>query len=127
MEMRTLDLWLMRLYDLIDKFVPDAIPPGNIKALSRLNPDKIYLENVRSVLNISHRRAQSICDIAVKQGVFEGWIEIRCPDGSVPATAKTEASLPKMVRCWIEEDGESEPVYMETTGLSKVPFYRFTG
>ena len=124
--MKTRALWLMKLYDLVGKFVP-AIPPGNIEALSRLNPDKFYLENVRNVLNISHRSAKVICDRAVKQGAFERWIEVRCPDGSVPSTAKTEADLPSKVRCWIERDGESEPVDMESADLQKVPFYKFIG
>ena len=125
--MRTQALWLMKLSDLVGKFVPDAIPPGDIEALSHLNPDKIYLENVRSVLDVSHRKAKSICDIAVKHGAFEEWIEVRCPDGSVPATAKTAADLPSTVRCWIEIDGESEPVDMESASLPKVTFYRFMG
>lgn len=125
--MRTPDLWLMRLSDLIDKLVPDGVPQGKIEELSRLDPDKFYIENVRSVLNISHKRAKSICDIAVKQGVFEGWIELRCPDGSVPATAKTEDSLPEKVRCWIEKDGKSEPVWMASSDLQRVPFYRLAG
>ena len=124
--MRTRALWLMKLSDIVDKFIPDAIPPGNIEALSRLNPDKIYLENVRSVLNISHRRAKFICDIAVKQGAFESWIEVRC-DGSVVATAKTEVDVPNTVRCWIERDGESEPIDMESADLPKVPFYKLIG
>ena len=125
--MRTRALWLMKLSDIVNKFIPDAIPPGNIEALSRLNPDKIYLENVRSVLNVSHRKAKYICDTAVKQGAFESWIEVRWSDGSVVATAKTEAELPSTVRCWIERDGESEPIDMEPADLPKVPFYRLIG
>ncbi len=116
----------MKLSDIVNKFIPDTVPTENIEALSRLNPDKIYLENVRSLLNISHRRAKIFCDTAVRQGAFESWIEVRCNE-SVVATAKTEVDLPKTVRCWIERDGESEPVFMKSADLPKVPFYRLIG
>ena len=109
----------------MSNFVSLGIPPESLRALSRLDPRKIYLENVRSILGITSKKAQSVCDAAVRQGVFEEWVEIRCPDGSVPASAKHDSDLPPIVHCWIKEDGHEEEVELESTRLPKVTFYRF--
>ena len=86
-----------------------------MKELARLDPRKIYLENVRSILGISSKKAQSICEAAVRQGIFEKWVEIRCPDGSVPASAKKESDLPSVVHFWVEEDGYQNEIESKST------------
>ena len=111
----------------MSSLVSPGIPPESLRALSQLDPHKIYLENVRSLLGVSSKKAQSICNAAVRQGVFEKWVEIRCPDGSVPASAKNESDLPPIVHCWIEGDGHWEETEMESTQLQKVTFYRLIG
>ena len=108
----------------MSRFVSPGIPPDSLRALSELDPHKIYLENVRSILRVSSKKAQSICEAAVRQGIFEEYVELRCPDGSVPASAKNESDLPSIVHCWIEEDGHEEETEMESAQLHKVTFYR---
>jgi len=92
--------------------------------LSRLNPDKFYIENVRSILGVSHVAAVQICEAAVRQGLFERRVEVVCPDGAVAASADTEANLPETVRCWHEEEGLLEPEELPTKQLEKTTFYR---
>ena len=94
------------------------------EALSALDPRKIYVENVRSILNVSSSYALRICETAVRQGLFEKMVEVHCPDGAVVASAKTEKDLPSVVRCWKEEDGFHEEVEVATASLHKESFYR---
>ena len=108
----------------MSRFISPGIPPDSLRELSRLDPHKIYLENVRSVLGVSSKKAQSICEVAVRQGVFEKWVEIRCPDGSVPASAKKESDLPAVVHCWVEEEGDMSEIELSSTELRKINFYR---
>jgi hypothetical protein len=54
-------------------------------------------------------------------------VEVVCPDGSIAASAESEASLPPNVTCWKEEQGDLEPVEMATASLSKSVFYRLNG
>ena len=75
------------------------------EALSQLDPDKIYVENVRSVLGVSSKEAERICESAVRQGVFDRFIEVLCPDGVVAAQAASDAELPDTVMCWTDEGG----------------------
>ena len=111
----------------MSRFISPGISPESLRELSGLDPHKIYLENVRSILGISSKKAQSVCEAAVRQGIFEKWVEIRCPDGSVPASAKNESDLPSSVHCWMEKDEHLEEVTIESTELQKVAFYRFVG
>ena len=120
-------LSLTKLFDSMSKLVSPGVPPERLKELSRLNPDKIYLENIRNVLGISSKKAHFICETAVRQGIFERWVEIRCPDGSVPAVAKTDAELPPIVHCWVQADGDEEEVKIESFALPRATFYRFIG
>lgn len=97
---------------------------GNPEDLAKLDPDKIYVENVRAALRVSTERAQLFCETAVRQGVFERFIEVLCPDGVAAKSAPTEADLPATVHCWMEHNGELEEVELPTATLSKTVFYR---
>jgi len=111
----------------ITKNVPSDPPSGLKEALAGLNPDKIYLENVRSVLGVSASKAQRICETAVRQGLFQKMVEVVCPDGSIAASAENEHELPRSVTCWREKGGNTEPVEIATTSLSKTVYYRLNG
>src|ERR1700730_15580607 len=53
----TLILSLTRFFQVISQFFPGTNFTGKDALLSKLNPDKIYVENVRSVLGVSHGEA----------------------------------------------------------------------
>ena len=116
---------LTRFFDTISKFVPgDPLMGGNAEAIAKLNPDKIYVENVRSALRVTTAEASQICETAVRQGLFDRFVEVVCPDGAVATSAPTEAELPKTVHCWLEHDGEMQDVELPTNTLSKTVFYK---
>lgn len=99
---------------------------GREDALARLNPEKIYIENVRSVLGVSAKFAERICETAVRQGVFHRHIEVICPDGAVAVSVSDESTMPKTVKCWLEENGEIQQAELFTDDLKKVRFYSMT-
>lgn len=113
---------LARFFDSIARLFPSDPLHGREEALARLNPHKFYVENVRNALGVSTKRAQRICNIAVRQGIFEQRVEVLCPDDVVAASARTEAELPPRIRCW-DDVNQSETV-LETAKLRKVVFYR---
>lgn len=96
---------------------------GKEEALSKLNPDKFYLENVRSLLGVSHQRALELCNSAVRQGFFKRRVEVMCPDGVVAASADTEEQLPMTVHCLAESEGHLEEIELPTRSLSKIITY----
>lgn len=115
----------MKFFDIISNLISGGfLSAKEAEALTTLDPSKIYIENVRSILNVSSSYALRICETAVRQGLFEKRIEVYCPDGGVVASAKTEKDLPATVRCWKEENGLHEEIEIPTASLRKEKFYR---
>jgi hypothetical protein len=96
----------------------------NMDALSELNPEKIYVENVRSILRVPHGIAVRVCELAVRQGAFQKFVAVECPDGSEGAEAENEWDLPETVKCFADEGGFLHEVSIPTKTLNKVTFYR---
>jgi hypothetical protein len=116
---------LERLFQIISSVIPSpGLSTREADLLSRLNPEKFYVENVRSLLNVSHASAVRICETAVRQGLFDRRIEVRCPDGVVAASADSEGNLPVTVKCRHEEDGHFAIEELQTVTLEKSVFYR---
>jgi hypothetical protein len=118
-------LLLTRFLDAISKFAPgDPLMGGSPSDIARLDPNKIYVENVRAAMRVSKKSAQLYCDTAVRQGIFDRWVEVIAPDDVVAASAPTESELPKTVHRWVERGGELEEVTLQTGELPKRTFYR---
>jgi hypothetical protein len=117
-------LW-QKFLEIISRILPLRPLAVNEEALAQLDPEKIYIENVRSLLNVSFQEAEAICEAATRQGLFKKGIEVICPNGAVAAAVEFGKLLPKYVECWVEEDGQLEPREMETNALQKITYYRF--
>lgn len=115
---------LTRFLDAISRLIPGTPLTGREEAIATLDPEKFYVENVRSVLGVSHDSALRICETAVRQGVFLRRVEVLCPDGTVAASAGSEAELPEIVSCWTEEDGHCEEVTRPVKELRKRESYK---
>jgi hypothetical protein len=113
-----------RFLDAISIVIPGlGLSESEAEALSALNPSKIYVENVRSILGVSQPVAAMICEAAVRQGFLSRGVEVLCPDGTVAASAENESELPEMVNCLTEKDGELEEFGIPTKLLKVVTFY----
>jgi hypothetical protein len=108
----------------ISRLVPQATLSGKEALIAELNPDKIYIENVRSILNVSYENAKRICETAVRQGVFARSVEVMCPGGAVAAVADSEDKLPRTVHCWVDDSGHPAEIELATASLKKTVFYR---
>jgi hypothetical protein len=116
---------LTKLFQVISQVAPvPGLSEKEAKLLSALNPEKFYIENVRSIMDISYANAFQICETAVRQGLFLRGVEVKCPDGAVAASANSEAELPEIVRCWHLEGGHYEAEELPTRDLQKSTFYR---
>jgi len=119
----------MSLFDKFFRAISSVLPSGlgtkETELLLKLDPHKVYVENVRSILGVSHREAVRILETAVRQGAFTRLVEVQCPDGTVAASAEREEDLPPMVHCWYEDDeGHLEETNINSQLLRKSTFYR---
>jgi len=116
---------LNRFLKTISSIHPSGLSESQRRLLAQLDTRKIYVENVRSLLDVSHAEALRILETAVRQGVFVKWVEVMCPDGSVAAAAPREDKLPVTVHCWVEgEEGHLEETDFPTARLRKTTFYK---
>ena len=117
----------MSLFNAFLRTISDLVNPIDLdlKALSRLNPDRFQIENVRSLLGVSAPAAIRICETAVRQGVFLRKFDVLCPDGSIAASGADPEQLPKVVSCWHEDDdGHLAEEALPTSQLRTVVSYR---
>ena len=117
---------LRKLLDIISNILPLNPLAGKEEALAQLNPDKIYVENISALLDVSYNSAKAICETATRQGLFNKGIEVKCPDGRVAFEAPEETRLPETVTCWVEEEGHLEAREMDTNALEKNIYYRLS-
>ena len=101
------------------------LTPNRLKAIEALDPEHIYVENVRSILGLPTGLAKGLCELAVKRGILERRIEVLCPDWVVAAEAPNEELLPAEVTCWKEVNGNYEETLYPTAHLQKMEFYVF--
>jgi hypothetical protein len=115
----------MKFFDAISRHLPgDPLMGGDAGALSNLDPDKMYVENVRAALRVSERRAKLYCETAVRQGVFDRWVEAIAPDDTVVVSAPSIDSFPAVVRHWVEHNGQLEEMTLNPAQLQTRIFYR---
>ena len=50
-----------------------------IKVLEDMDPDRIYIENVRHYFSVDKNKAVEICNAAEQRGLFEKWIGYEHP------------------------------------------------
>lgn len=48
--------------------------------LEKINPDRIYVENIRAFFNIPTKMAKFLCEMATKDGTFKKRIGVFCPN-----------------------------------------------
>jgi hypothetical protein len=96
-----------------------------LQAINGVDPGKIEIENVRSVLNTSRFNAKLLCELGVEDGVFEKRIGFICPnDGRILADFDYEEEIPASLSCHICENDGLEEFEFKTENLKTVEFYR---
>jgi hypothetical protein len=96
--------------------------------VEKTNPDRIYVENVRSFFNIPTRWARYICKIAVRQGIFRPKFAVECKNESCNRIIKVYESrkeIPEQLECiTCQLDGKVDFSF-ETKDLNIVEYYQY--
>lgn len=99
----------------------------SFQKISALNPERFYLENVRSIFGITTFEARLLCEMAVEQKLFQKRIALICPDpechGRIIATFRTLAEIPETISCSLCEAEDHEQISYNTSSLKKISFY----
>ena len=91
-------------------------------------PNTIYVENVRSLLNITQTQAKNLLQEGVNSGDFEERIGYICPNQGcfdrIIASFEVHESTPGTINCSMCEAEDNEKSVYNTTDLKGITFYK---
>lgn len=96
--------------------------------IEETNPDKIYVENIRSFFNISTRLARLLCKLAVRQGIFKRKFAVECGNqscGSVIEVYNTKEEIPEHLDCLTCQIEGHNDFSFKTSDLNIVEYYQY--
>jgi hypothetical protein len=108
----------MRFFNIIDK---------KTNLLSRLDPDRFYVENIRSIFNLPHPLAKFYCEMAVKQSYFIKKFGIICLNEECKRliiSFDSKSDLPKSIKCEQCELLERDKYVFELSEKDIIEFYQ---
>lgn len=120
-------MWLERFFHLIDESPIGAAVEKRRRLLEiSETPGRIYVENVRSFFGISFRMAGALCDLAVRQGLFEKCAGLLCPHDQriLFESCGPDDAWPDSLRCSVCEALGIEPHEFSSRECKTLPFYR---
>ncbi len=89
------------------------------------DPNRIYIENIRSFYNIPFSFAKFFCELAVRENVFKRRIAVNCPEcGRVIMHVSTKVEIPDTVKCDTCELLEKNKFEFHTTDKDWTLFYQ---
>lgn len=97
------------------------------KIIESTDPNRIYVENIRSFFNISSRLAKFFCETAVRRGLFEKKIAIECLNEDCKRIIKVfnnKEELPQEITCIICEAEGKEQYLFDISEYKIVEFYK---
>jgi hypothetical protein len=97
-------------------------------SLKELDTERIYVENIRSILNVNSKIAKIVCELAVRKGFFTKHISVECKNdscGRVILSLNNEKEIPEELVCYICKDDHAIKSSFKKEELNIVPFYKY--
>lgn len=95
--------------------------------IEKTDPDRIYVENVRSFFNLPYSTAKRLCDMAVRQNFFRKKIGVFCKNDDckriISVFDKME-DIPNEIECFVCQANEKEQFVFDKNELEIVEFYQ---
>ena len=96
-----------------------------LNTIKEINPQKIYVENVRSLFKVPRTVAKLMCEMAVVDKLFIKKIGILCPNcKSIIGVYDKSQEIPSEITCSICELDEHESFHFHSSELEKIEFYQ---
>jgi hypothetical protein len=96
-----------------------------LQTIEQVNPDRIYVENVRSFFNVPRIVAKLLCEIAVVDKSFKKKIGYICPvHKHIIAGFSENEQVPETIICDICEGEECTTFEYKTSDLNTIEFYQ---
>lgn len=118
-------MWLEKFFRIIDKSFIGRFIDKRLDVISATNPDRIYVENIRSFYNLNTPTAKTLCEMAVKENLFKKRIGVECPDcGKLITHYNSEKDIPEKIVCDTCLMLENDKHEFKKSEISKIEFYQ---
>lgn len=120
-------MWLERFLQLIEASPIGAAVERRKEILRNTDPQRIYVENVRHFFGITTTMAKALCDLAVRQGIFDRCVAVLCPNDEcerIVEEACGDAALPETIHCDVCEGFNREHTEFPLDACKRLTFYR---
>lgn len=95
------------------------------KAVEAINPNRIYVENVRAFFGFPHALARLLLETAVREGALERRVGLLCPhDRHIVASFSSDEDVPGSVFCLVCEAGGRDETEHLTARMERLTFYK---
>jgi len=121
---------LMKFFQIIDNSFIGRFVDKRLNLIASTDPERIYVENIRSFYNLTTPLAKTFCNMAVKEHLFNKHFGVECPNEScqrIITSYTSKDELPEIIECehclLLEKDkyqfGKSEYNVIEFYKLNK--------
>lgn len=120
-------MWLERFLSLIDSTAVGRLVARQADVLEATDPDRIYVENIRSFFGFPTPVARGLCELAVRRGLFLRRIGLLCPNEDCQRLVRSFAPdevLPDELTCKTCEIDEKEVSTFPAGDMIKLEFYK---
>ncbi|MDF7813591.1 hypothetical protein P1X16_19595 [Hymenobacter sp. YC55] len=90
----------MKFLEIIDRSFIGRFVQNRLNILEHTDPNRIYVEQVRSFYGVPKFVAKYLCEKAVQKGLFVKRFGVECPnEGRLIITAGSREELPRVIYC----------------------------
>lgn len=94
-------------------------------ALRNIDPQHIYVENIRAFFNMPHKVAKFLCDMAVVDNYFQKCYGVKCPGcHRIVSSYSNLSDIPDIIECEICEALDNSKYEYRKEDLQIIEFYR---
>ena len=95
------------------------------EAVEAIDPQRIYVENVRTFFGFPHSVSRLLLETAVREGALERWVGVLCPyHRHIVKSYPSEDAVPESVFCLAcEAEGREQPDHQRRE-LGRQIFYK---
>ena len=116
-----------KLFDIIDKSKLGKIIIRKQNIIENTDPDRIYVENIRSFFNFPFPIAKLLCEMAVKEKLFIKKIGLLCPNadcGRIIKSYEINERIDKFLTCEQCQLKEEEKNCFLSSELDRIIYYQ---
>jgi predicted RNA-binding Zn-ribbon protein involved in translation (DUF1610 family) len=116
---------LTKFFQIIDRTFIGKVVDRQLNVLENTDPDRIYVENIRSFYHIPFKAARFFCEMAVKEHLFRKRYAVNCPNcGRVILSVDNKAEIPTTIKCKTCELDEQEEYEWPVSRVHIQEFYQ---